>query len=181
MKKRIILAVVLGMLALSCVACSSANVVSEDKIQNTRVDRESKDRDTKDNDGKAADNIDKDFPEVEPEPAVIMDFSFTNQEIFETGYYAYQFDNTTMEDANVYFHQNNVAGSDVEWKVYVVDNELTAEEVEQLAEQEPITIDQGATCIKTGQWIYVLCNINSKTADDPSDASFSACGYATYI
>lgn len=45
MKKNLLLALLIGMVSISCVACGNANAGGEDKDRSTRSERESKDRD----------------------------------------------------------------------------------------------------------------------------------------
>ena len=128
---------------------------------------------------KASNNIEDDPDDYGyGEPASGMGFIITNEDVFETGYYHVQYD--TFYSAYVYFTSNNEADSDVEWRVYVVDHELDDEEIDELLTKEPIAINSGSADIYSGQWIYVFCSVNSKTAESPTNSTFEMYSFADY-
>ncbi len=121
-----------------------------------------------------------DLPDgVEEEPPAGMGFELTNEDVFETGYYYVQYD--SFDGAKIFFESNNEPDSNIEWSVYIVDNELSAEEIEALPSQNQVAINEGSANISGGQWIYVLCNINSKTASSPINATFKLYSFRDYI
>lgn len=112
------------------------------------------------------------------EPPAGMGFDLANEDVFDTGFYHVQYD--TFNSAFIYFESNNEPDSDVEWSVYIVDNELEDKELDELLTQEPIAINEGSADIQSGQWIYVFCNINSVTAKSPSDSTFKLYSFRDY-
>lgn len=114
-------------------------------------------------DGKIGPNLPDDI-EHEPPTGILVDIM--NEDIFETGYYAYHFD--IFSSAVAYINSDNDAESDTEWKIYVSDKELTEAEIYALEDTEPAIVNTGEVNIYSDQWIYILCNINSKTATAPS-------------
>lgn len=118
--------------------------------------------------------------DIEMEPPSGPSIDLTNADVFETGYYCMRYD--TFDGAYLYISSTNVSDLSVEWKVYILDNEISEEEAEKLVDtQEPIAINDGSTHICEGQWIYVFCNINSKTASEPTDSSFNMYSMRDYI
>lgn len=103
-------------------------------------------------------------------PPTGMGFDLSNEDVFETGYYHVMFD--TFSSAVIYFESNNEQDSDIEWAVYITDHELNDEEIDELLNQEPIAINEGSADINAEQWIYVFCNINSKTSASPTNSTF---------
>ena len=112
-----------------------------------------------------------DLPEnMDHEPPQGMGFDISNEDIFEKGYYAIQYDSFTS--AYFYWSSTNVSGSDIEWSVYLSDKELSEDEIQELSRTKPLAVNEGSDAISEGQWIYVLCNINKETASAPVDSTF---------
>jgi len=121
-----------------------------------------------------------DFPEnMEHEPPQGMGFNISNEDIFETGYYAIQYD--SFDDAYFFWSSTNNSELDIEWSVYLSDNELTEEEIDDLSKTESLGVNEGSNEIREGQWIYVLCNINKETASVPVDSTFRLSSFRAYI
>ena len=119
------------------------------------------------------------FPDgIEEEPPSGLGFTITNEEIFETGYYVMHYD---LFGAGVFWETTGAEDSDIEWKVYFTDEELTDEGIEELSKTEPISVNDGSEWIKEGQWIYVICSVNSKTASEPEDSTFRLYSFRDYI
>lgn len=120
-----------------------------------------------------------DFPDnIDHEPPQGEGFDITNEDIFEKGYYAFQFD--SFSDAYIFWGMKNNSDVDIEWSVYRVDKELSEDEIKELAKTEPLAINEGSDSISEGQWIYVLCNINKETASAPVDSTFYLSSYRGY-
>ncbi|MGN0325901.1 MAG: hypothetical protein ACI4DW_06300 [Lachnospiraceae bacterium] len=120
-----------------------------------------------------------DLPDdMDHEPPAGLGIDLSNEEIFETGYYCIQYD--SFEEANIFFESNNEKDADIEWSVYIVDEELSIEEIGDLSTQDPVAINEGSARVNGGQWIYVLCNINSKTASEPSNSTFRFYSFRNY-
>lgn len=117
--------------------------------------------------------------EVEPEPPVSLGFEITNEDVFEKGYYSTQYND--FSSADIYFESNNEPDSDIEWRVYITDEEVGPDEMEELLSQQPVAVNSGSSHIVNGQWIYIICNINSETADEPAESSFSSYSVRDYI
>ena len=121
-----------------------------------------------------------DFPEnMDHEPPQGMGFDISNEDIFEKGYYAVQYDSFTS--AYFFWSSTNNSGSDIEWNVYLTDEELSEDEVKELSKTEPLAVNEGSDSIREGQWIYVLCSINKETASAPVDSTFHLSSYRDYI
>lgn len=122
-----------------------------------------------------------DYPdEIEAEPPSGLGFDLTNEDVFESGYFCIQYD--TFSSADIFFESTNTTDSDVEWSVYIVDNELSSDGVEKMIDtQEPVAVNEGSAGINGGQWIYVFCNVNSKTASEPTNSSFKLYSFRDYI
>ena len=112
----------------------------------------------------------------EPPSCILVDIC--NEDIFEKGYYEYYFEFFT--DGVCYIGSTNEPESDIEWKVYISDVKLSEEEIYALEGTEPIAVNKGEADIERGQWIYILCNVNSKTSDTPSSSNFSIITYRGY-
>lgn len=121
-----------------------------------------------------------DFPQnVEEEPPVCLIVELKNEDIFEKGYYEHYFD--TFTSGVVDIGSNNDPESDIEWKVYISDIKLTEDEIYALEGTNPVAVNKGKTQIVRGQWVYILCNINSQTSEAPSDSMFSIVSIRDYI
>ena len=116
---------------------------------------------------------------VKEEPPIWILVDLTNEDIFEKGYYELYFDTFTSGVADI--ASNNEPESGIEWKVYISDIQLTEEEIYALEETEPVAINKGTAEIVRGQWIYVLCNINSNTSESPSNSFFGITSTRDYI
>lgn len=115
---------------------------------------------------------------VYDEPPAGLGFDISNEDIFDTGFYSIQYD--TFDGAFIYFESNNEQDCDVEWYVYIVDDELDDSQIDELLTQEPIATNEGSASIESGQWIYVFCNINSKTAESPTNSTFNLYSFRDY-
>jgi hypothetical protein len=115
---------------------------------------------------------------VEHEPPAGMGFDISNEDIFEKGYYAVQYD--TFLGAYFSWSSTNNSDSDIEWSVYVSDNELSEDEIKDLSETKSLGVNEGSDEVARGQWIIVICNINKETADAPVDSTFHLYSYRDY-
>lgn len=116
---------------------------------------------------------------MDQEPPEGMGFDISNEDIFEKGYYAVQYD--SYSGAYFYWSTTNNSGSDIEWSVYLSDKELSEDEIKELAKTKPLAVNEGSNEISEGQWIYVLCSINKETASAPVDSTFRLTSYRNYI
>ena len=120
-----------------------------------------------------------DMPDdMDHEPPQGMGFDISNKDIFEKGYYAVQYD--TFSGAYFAWSSTNESGSDIEWSVYLSDNELSEDEIKELSKTKPLAVNEGSDAIREGQWIYVLCNINKETASAPVDSTFHLSSFRDY-
>ena len=120
-----------------------------------------------------------DMPDdMDHEPPQGMGFDISNKDIFEKGYYAVQYD--SFSGAYIYWSSTNESGSDIEWSVYLSDNELSEDEIKELSKTKPLAVNEGSDAIREGQWIYVLCNINKETASAPVDSTFHLSSFRAY-
>ena len=78
---------------------------------------------------------------------------------------------TMSSNGEVYFKKKT--NDDLEWKVYVLDEELT-DGYEALEDMEPALVNDGELELEEGQWIYVYCNCNSLTGGNPVVAEYEA-------
>lgn len=83
------------------------------------------------------------------EPREIWLFDLDDGDIFETGYYGQQVELEYPTDKIIFARYWS---DDVEWKVYVLDEELT-DGYEALEEMEPVLVNDGEIEIREGQWI----------------------------
>jgi len=119
-----------------------------------------------------------DFPDGDQEPPEGMGFDISNEDIFEKGYYAVQYD--SFSGAYFFWSSKNNSGSDIEWSVYLSDKELSEDEIKELSKTESLGVNEGSDEISEGQWIYVLCSINKDTASAPVDATFHLSSFRDY-
>ena len=120
-----------------------------------------------------------DLPEnMEHEPPQGLGFDISNKDIFEKGYYAVQYDSFSI--AYFAWSSTNESGSDIEWSVYLSDNELSEDEIKELSNTKPLAVNEGSDAICEGQWIYVLCNINKETASSPVESTFHLSSFRAY-
>ena len=107
-----------------------------------------------------------------------MGFDISNEDIFDNGYYAVQYD--TFSGAYFFWSTTNNSGSDIEWSVYVSDKELSEDEIKELSLTESLGVNEGSDEVAEGQWIIVICSINKETADAPVDSTFHLSSYRDY-
>lgn len=112
------------------------------------------------------------------EPPQGMGFDISNEDIFEKGYYAVQYDSFTS--AYFFWSSTNNSGSAIEWSVYLSDTELTEDEIKELSKTKPLAVNEGSDSIYEGQWIYVLCSVNKETAKAPVDSAFHLSSFRDY-
>ena len=164
----------IGIIAILIITVTGCGKQMSSKLSNDEVDNAG---------GHTAQSANYQVPDlpddVDCEPPAGLGIDLSNEEIFETGYYCIQYD--SFDGANIFFESNNEKDSDVEWSVYIVDEELSIEEIDNLSTQNPVAINEGSTSVNGGQWIYVLCNINSKTASEPSNSSFRFYSFRDYV
>lgn len=121
-----------------------------------------------------------DLPDnMDHEPPEGMGFDISNEDIFEKGYYAVRYN--SFSSAYFFWSSTTEPGSDIEWSVYLSDEELSDDEIKELSETEPLAVNEGSDAIRQGQWIYVLCSINKDTASAPVDSRFHLSSYRAYI
>lgn len=108
---------------------------------------------------------------MDHEPPTSILVELRNEDIFEKGYYEYEY--TVFSSGVAYIVSENDSESGTEWKVYISDTRLSEEEIYALEETEPVAINKGETRITRGQWIYILCNVNSQTSEAPSASMIS--------
>lgn len=116
--------------------------------------------------------------DIYDEPPSGMGFDISNEDIFEKGYYAVQYD--TFSGAYFFWSMKNNSDSDIEWSVYVSDKELSEDEIKELSKTESLGVNEGSDEVAEGQWIIVICNINKETASAPVDSTFSLSSYRDY-
>ena len=173
-KKHILTCILAAGMLFALSACSSKTVSHNSVPATTSKSLGYQTTTTKSSNFKAPD-----FPDdIEHEPPQGEGFDITNEDIFEKGYYAFQFD--SFSDAYIFWGMKNNSDVDIEWSVYRVDNELSEDEIKELAKTEPLAINEGSDSISEGQWIYVLCNINKETASAPVDSTFYLSSYRGY-
>ena len=120
-----------------------------------------------------------DMPDdLDHEPPQGMGFDISNEDIFEKGYYAVQYDSFTS--AYFFWSSTNNSGSDIEWSVYVSDEKLTEDEIKELSKTKSLGVNEGSDAVAEGQWIIVICNINKETADAPVDSTFHLSSFRDY-
>jgi hypothetical protein len=107
-----------------------------------------------------------------------MGFDISNDDIFDKGYYAVQYD--TFSGAYFFWSMKNNSDSDIEWSVYVSDEELTEDEIKELSKTKSLGVNEGSDAVAEGQWIIVICNINKETADAPVDSTFHLSSFRDY-
>lgn len=112
------------------------------------------------------------------EPPQGMGFDISNEDVFEKGYYAVQYD--TFSGAYFAWSSTNNSETDIEWSVYLSDKELSEDEIKELSKTKPLAVNEGSDAVREGQWIYVLCSINKETASAPVDATFHLSSFRDY-
>ena len=163
-KKHILIYILIAGILFALTACSD---VSETQVSTTAAS-------TRSSNFKAPD-----FPEnMEHEPPQGMGFDISNEDIFEKGYYAVQYD--TFSGAYFSWSSTNNSDSDIEWSVYVSDEKLTEDEIKELSKTKSLGVNEGSDAVAEGQWIIVICNINKETADAPVDSTFHLSSFRDY-
>jgi hypothetical protein len=166
-KKHILISILVAGFILTLPACSNVAETTETQVSTSVTS-------TKSSNYKAPD-----FPEgMEHEPPQGMGIDISNEDIFEKGYYAVQYD--SFPGAYFYWSSKNNSGSDIEWSVYLSDKELSEDEIKELAKTKSLGVNEGSDAISEGQWIYVLCSINKETASAPVDATFHLSSFRDY-
>ena len=93
-----------------------------------------------------------------------------NEDIFETGYYSeqakYEFYGPSQK---VSFRR--LEDRDINWYVYLLDEEV--KDLKDLEDLSPSLVNEGDLVIVEGQWIYIQCDCNSATAEEPSKGYYS--------
>lgn len=167
-KKHILICVLMAGFIFTLPACSKVTDKTDTQVSTSATS-------TRSSNYKAPD-----FPDgMEQEPPEGMGFDISNEDIFEKGYYAVQYD--SYSGAYFYWSTTNNSGSDIEWSVYLSDKELSEDEIKELAKTKPLAVNEGSNEISEGQWIYVLCSINKETASAPVDSTFRLTSYRDYI
>ena len=120
-----------------------------------------------------------DMPDdMDHEPPSGMGFDISNEDIFEKGYYAVQYD--SFSGAYFAWSMKNNSNSDIEWSVYVSDKELSEDEIKELSKTKSLGVNEGSDAVAEGQWIIVICNINKETAPGPVDSTFHLSSFRDY-
>lgn len=83
-----------------------------------------------------------------------FDYKVTADKVLEKGYFSQEI----TADTNVGFYVADNDEKDSQWSIYVVDGELTDEEIEALKAREPDLVNDGDIEIEYGKWIYVFCD-----------------------
>ena len=163
-KKHILIYILIAGIIFTLSACSNA---TDTQVSTSATS-------TKSSNFKAPDLPD----DIDHEPPQGMGFDISNEDIFEKGYYAVQFD--TFTSAYFSWSSEDNSGSDIEWSVYLSDKKLSEDEIKELAKTKPLAVNEGSDAIYEGQWIYVLCNINKETASAPVDSTFHLSSFRDY-
>ena len=110
------------------------------------------------------------------EPAYFL-IEVTGEDVYENGYYCERLTNGTT----VHFWLNSASEEPAGWYIYLVDNELSDEEIIKLKETAPALIGSGDIESNYGQWIYIFCDVNKETADEPTKDVLSFSYPASFI
>ena len=163
-KKHILIYILIAGIILSLPACSNG---ADTQVTTSAAS-------TRSSNFKAPDMPD----DMDHEPPQGMGFDISNEDIFEKGYYAVQYD--SFSGAYFIWSSTNNSGSDIEWSVYVSDKELSENEIKELSQTKSLGVNEGSDSIQEGQWIYVLCSINKETAAAPVDSTFHLSSFRDY-
>ena len=163
-KKHILIFILIAVSVFALAACSKG---TDTQVTTTATS-------TKSSNYKAPDMPD----DMDHEPPSGMGFDISNEDIFEKGYYAVQYD--TFTGAYFSWSMKNNSDSDIEWSVYVSDTELSEEEIKELSKTKSLGVNEGSDAVSEGQWIIVICNINKETADAPVDSTFHLYSFRDY-
>lgn len=104
------------------------------------------------------------------EPMTCCAVKVTNEEVFEKGFSACQIKFEYGTSNEVRFKRN--WNFDIDWYLYVVDEELENVDLEMLGEMEPAIVNEGYVDLTEGQWVYVVCSCNSTNSEEPTDGYF---------
>ena len=166
-KKHILISILVAGFILTLPACSNVAETTETQVSTSAAS-------TRSSNFKAPD-----FPEgMDHEPPQGMGFDISNEDVFEKGYYAVQYD--TFSGAYFAWSSTNNSETDIEWSVYLSDKELSEDEIKELSKTKPLAVNEGSDAVREGQWIYVLCSINKETASAPVDATFHLSSFRDY-
>ena len=130
--------------------------------------------------GKTTDTVEtssgrKDIAQVtdEPfynEPMSLSAIEVTNEDVFETGFGVFQIEFEYGTENEVYFRR--YLNFNIDWYLYVFDEELENADLDMLMEMEPVIVNEGEIELKEGQWVYVVCSCNSTCSFAPSNGYF---------
>ena len=163
-KKHILICILIAVSVFVLAACSKGN---DTQVTTTATSAKSSNY-------KAPDMPD----DMDHEPPSGMGFDISNEDIFEKGYYAVQYD--SFSGAYFAWNMKNNSDSDIEWSVYVSDKELSEDEIKELSKTKSLGVNEGSDAVSEGQWIIVVCNINKETADAPVDSTFHLSSFRDY-
>ena len=163
-KKHILIYILIAGLILILSSCS----------QGTEPQSSTSAASTKSSNYKAPDMPD----DMDHEPPSGMGFDISNEDIFEEGYYAVQYD--SFSGAYFAWSMKNNSDSDIEWSVYVSDKELSEDEIRELSKTKSLGVNEGSDAVAEGQWIIVVCSINKETASAPVDSTFHLSSFRDY-
>lgn len=167
-KKHILIFILAACMLFTLTACSKKSKKTPTRFPLTTT------KSTKSSNYKAPD-----FPDdIEAEPPQGMGFEISNEDVFDTGYYAVKYD--SYSGAYFFCNTKNNSDSDIKWSLYISDKELSEDEIKELAQTEPLLVNEGSDHVSEGQWIYVLCSINKDTASAPVDSIFDLSSYRDY-
>jgi len=108
------------------------------------------------------------YSTLPPEPAGFL-IQVSGEDVFEKGYKGEKFTGTTT----VNFAFKTPPEDNAVWSVYIADDELTVEEAQGIKNTDPVLTGEGKLDVKYGQWIYIFCNVNSETAEEPSKTVYT--------
>ena len=108
------------------------------------------------------------YSTLPPEPAGFL-IQVSGEDVFEKGYKGEKFTGTTT----VNFAFKTAPEDNAVWSVYIADDELSDEEAQKLKNIDPVLTGEGKLDVKYGQWIYIFCDVNSKTAEEPSKTVYT--------
>ncbi|MBR6383164.1 MAG: hypothetical protein IKS56_04180 [Lachnospiraceae bacterium] len=110
-----------------------------------------------------------------PEPPSFL-VEVTGQNVYDNGYYCEKIYNATTVHFLLTSNSEKTAG----WSIYLVDDELSEEEIKNLKETEPILTGSGEIEASYGQWVYIFCDVNAETSDKPTNDVLSFSYPANY-
>lgn len=104
------------------------------------------------------------------EPMSLSAIEVTNEDLFETGFGAFQIEFEYGTENEVYFRR--YLNFNIDWYLYVFDEELENVDLDMLMEMEPVIVNEGEITLKEGQWVYVVCSCNSTNSFASSNGCF---------